>query len=60
MIILHFDTIFLTAIDISADSCWFCLSSKNITKHLIVSIGNQVFSILLVFTYILTNNICTI
>lgn len=31
------------SIDISADSCWFCLSSKNITKHLIVSIGNQVY-----------------
>ncbi|XP_015376000.1 PREDICTED: CWF19-like protein 1 isoform X2 [Diuraphis noxia] len=31
------------SIDISADSCWFCLSSKNITKHLIISIGNQVY-----------------
>jgi hypothetical protein len=44
IIILHFDKIFVTAIDISADSCWFCLSSKKIAKHLIVSIGNQVFS----------------
>lgn len=43
MLILHFNKICLIAIDISADSCWFCLSSKNITKHLIVSIGNQVF-----------------
>lgn len=41
IIIFH---IFLTAIDISTDSCWFCLSSKKITKHLIISIGNQVFS----------------
>lgn len=31
------------SIDINTDSCWFCLSSKKITKHLIISIGNQVY-----------------
>lgn len=31
-----------TAIAIDTDSCWFCLSSKNITKHMIISIGDQV------------------
>jgi len=30
-------------ININTDSCWFCLSSKNITKHMIVSIGNQIY-----------------
>lgn len=34
---------FFTALEIDTESCWFCLSSKNITKHMIVSIGDQVY-----------------
>ncbi|XP_050520201.1 CWF19-like protein 1 isoform X2 [Daktulosphaira vitifoliae] len=30
-------------LDINAESCWFCLSSKNITKHMIISIGETVY-----------------
>ncbi|XP_050424334.1 CWF19-like protein 1 [Adelges cooleyi] len=31
------------ALDIDAQSCWFCLSSKNVSKHMIISIGNSVY-----------------
>jgi len=29
--------------DISPDECWFCLSNPGLTKHLIVSIGTEVY-----------------